>query len=84
MREMTVHVDHSVGGSWEVALSDQQEPVVCRTLEEASRVAHRCAADRRPCELVVRDAYHRVIHHELLHVGGGRQGRPALEAGRLS
>ena len=83
MREMTVHVDRSVGGSWEIALSDQREPVVCQTLEEASRVAHRCAADRHPCELVVRDAYHRVIQHELINVGGGPRG-PASKASRLS
>ena len=83
MREMTVHVDRGGGGSWEIALSDQREPVVCRTLEEASRVAHRCAADRHPCELVVRDAYHRVIQHELTNVGGKPRG-PASKAGRLS
>lgn len=84
MHQMTVHVDHSVGGSWAIALSDQREPLVCQTLEEASRVAHRCAADRRPCELVVRDAYHRVIQHELINVGGRPRGRPASQANRLS
>ena len=84
MHETTVHVDHSVGGSWEIALSDQPEPVVCQTLEEAHRVADRCAADRRPCELVVRDAYHRVLRHELINGGGGPRGRPASKASSLS
>jgi hypothetical protein len=69
----TVRVDLNVRGAWEVALSGQGERVVCRTLEEASRVAHRCAADRRPCELIVCDAYHRVVHHELVGAGGERR-----------
>ena len=68
----TVRVDLSVRGAWEVALSDLGERVTCETLEEASRVAYRCAADRRPSELIVCDAYHRVVHHELID---GREGR---------
>jgi hypothetical protein len=67
-----VRVDISVRGAWEVALSDQRERVTCETLEEASRLAYRCAADRRPSELVVCDAYHRVVHRELIN---GREGR---------
>jgi hypothetical protein len=69
MNETCVCVDHGVGGCWEVALSDQREHVVCETLEEASREAYRCAADRRPCEVVVRDAYHRVMRRELVDAG---------------
>jgi len=71
MNEMTVRVDHGTGGSWEIALSDQREPLVCKTLEEASSVAYRYAANRLPCELVVCDAYHRVLRHELINVGAG-------------
>jgi hypothetical protein len=70
MDPTTVHVDLNVCGAWEVALSDQREHLTCRTFEEASRLAYRCAADRRPCELIVRDAYHRVLHRELMKVGG--------------
>jgi hypothetical protein len=84
MNEMTVHVDRGVGGAWEIALSDQREPLVCKTLEEASRVAYRCAADRRPCELVVRDAYHRVLRRELINLGGEPRSRPASQASRVS
>jgi hypothetical protein len=46
MNLTTVRVDISVRGAWEVALSDPGERVTCETLEEASRVAYRCAADR--------------------------------------
>ena len=84
MNEMTVRVDHSIGGSWAIALSDQREALVCKTLEEASSVAYRCAADRRPCELVVCDAYHRVVRHELINTGGGPGSLPAARPGRLS
>jgi hypothetical protein len=84
MNEMTVHVDHTVRGSWEIALPDQREPLVCKTLEEASLVAYRCAADRRPCELVVRDAYHRVLRHELIKVGGGPRSCSAPNASPLA
>lgn len=73
MNPIMVRVDLNVRGAWEIALSDQRERVTCTTLEEASRVAHRCAADRRPCELIVCDAYHRVLHHELISGGGERR-----------
>ena len=79
MNVTTVRVDISVRGVWEVALSDPGERVACETLEEASRVAYRCAADRRPSELVVCDAYHRVVHRELIDVREGR-GRAPLKA----
>ena len=72
MNLTTVRVDISVRGVWEVALSDPGERVTCGTLDEASRVAYRCAADRRPSELIVCDAYHRVVHRELID---GREGR---------
>jgi hypothetical protein len=83
MNGTSVHVDHGVGGSWELALSDQREHVVCHTLEEASRVAYWFAADRRPCELVVRDAYHRVLRRELIKGGPGPRSRSAPRADRL-
>lgn len=67
-----VRVDISARGRWEVALSGPDERVRCETLEEASRVAYRCAADRRPSELIVCDAYHRVVRRELVD---GRDGR---------
>lgn len=84
MNPTMVHVDRGARGTWEVALSDQSEHVMCRTLEEASRLAYRCAADRRPCELIVRDAYHRVLHHELMKAAGGhpKRSQPKLSAPR--
>jgi hypothetical protein len=61
-----VRVDRAGDGEWEVDLPDQPEAIMCATFDDAQRVAHLCAALRRPCELVVCDAYHRVLQHEFL------------------
>ncbi len=61
---VTVRVQRTDHGGWEVALPDQREPVTCETLDDARRIAYLCAAHRHPCELVVRDAYHRVLEHD--------------------
>lgn len=65
---VTVRVDLNSRGVWEVAIADQEERIVCRSLDEARTVASQCAARRRPCELIVCDAYHRVLRRE--HVNG--------------
>ena len=75
----TVRVELHRGG-WEIELPDQREPVTCETLEDARRMAYLCAARRHPCELVVHDAYHRVLHHELIAREGDR-GAHAPPAG---
>ncbi len=66
MNPTTVRVDIGVRGDWEVALPDRRERVTCATLEEARRVAYRCATHRRPCELIIRDAYHRVLQRQTI------------------
>jgi hypothetical protein len=64
-----VRVDLSPRGAWEVVLPERVDRLRCKTVEEASRIAHRLAAARRPCELIVYDAYHRVVEHELIQLG---------------
>jgi len=66
MSPVTVRVDRTRRGAWEVAMPDGRELVTCETLEDAERVAYLCAARRRPCELIVCDAYHRVLHRVLI------------------
>ena len=73
MNPSTVRVDISIRGAWEVALPDRGDRVRCETLEQASRVAYRCAAERPPCELIVCDAYHRVVQRELFKSSGSRR-----------
>ena len=79
MSPVTVRVDRTRLGAWEVAMPDGREPVTCETLEDAERVAYLCAARRRPCDLIVCDAYHRVLHWVLIDghddlVGAGGRG----------
>jgi len=62
----TVNVDCTARGAWEVELPDRREHVKCETLDDAKRVAYLSATRRHPCELIVRDAYHRVLHRELI------------------
>jgi hypothetical protein len=73
MSHPTVCVEITARGAWEVVLPDRRERLTRETLEEASRVAYRCATDRRPCELIIRDAYHRVLQRKMIT----RRDRPA-------
>jgi hypothetical protein len=61
-----VRVNVSRRGGWQVALPDRQERVTCQTLEEARRLAMRSAEAAHPCELVVCDAYHRVLDRQFI------------------
>jgi hypothetical protein len=62
----TVCVDRDWRGLWEVSLPGGCISVPCETLDDARRLAYVHAVRSRPCELVVRDAYHRVIDHEII------------------
>ena len=63
---ITVRVDLAGRGVWEVALPGRTTRLRCATLEEAKILAAHYASRRAPCELIVCDAYHRVLHRELL------------------
>ena len=65
---LAVRVDRNGRGEW------GREPVTCETLDDARRVAYLCAAHRRPCEPIVCDAYHRVLHDEFIN-GRAAEGR---------
>lgn len=56
-------------GRWEVVLPDGRVELECQSLDEARRVALQCAARAVPSELVVHDAYHRVLNYELIDRG---------------
>jgi hypothetical protein len=59
-----VHADHR--GGWEVRLPHDAEPLRCDTLDEAERAARRVAPATRRCDLVVHDAYERVLYRDVL------------------
>jgi hypothetical protein len=61
-----VRVDRSYFGRWEVLLPDGRSCIVCDTLDDARRQAQLYAGHGHPCELVIRDAYHRVIDRETI------------------
>lgn len=70
-----VSVDPDGRGAWEVVLGDTHDHIACGTLDAARQIAYRTAARRRPCKLIVRDAYHRVIQSEI--VDSAQAGGPA-------
>lgn len=65
-----MHVRQGSRGERKVLLPDQRETARLETLDDARRVAHLCAAHRHPCELIVQDAYRRVLQHEFIDGAG--------------
>ena len=61
--EITVLVEPNRGGAWELTVPDEHTRVVYPTLADAKRQA-RSIAGTRPSELIIRDAYHRLLEHE--------------------
>ena len=49
---------------WEVVVPDRQERFSCERLEDARRFAHSWVAQRHPCEVIIHDAYDRVIERQ--------------------
>lgn len=70
----TVRIERDSRGGWQVELPGSPKPAPCETLEEARRVAHLSAAHGRASELIVRDAYHRVLQREVIR-GSSRSRR---------
>jgi hypothetical protein len=78
---ITVRVEHDERGGWSVAMPNRRNRVTCETFDDARRVAYLCAAHTRPCELIVHDAYYRVLHRELINGHHGpRPSPPATTA----
>lgn len=80
---ITVSVDPDGRGAWEVTVRNELSHVACGTLDDARKVAYRSASGRRPCELIVRDAYHRVIQRTVIDdelVGIGKMQRTVVPA----
>ena len=70
-----VRVGRNGRGLWEIAMSDGSESVMCETFEVARRAGHAWATRACPCELIVRDAYGRVVQSKL--IDGDREPRRA-------
>jgi hypothetical protein len=63
---VTIRVQRTPRGRWEVAVPGRRKGVVRDTLDDARRVAYLAVAHTRPCALIVHDAEHRVIHQALI------------------
>ena len=63
---VTIRVQRTPRGRWEVAVPGRRKGIIRDTLDEARRVAYLAVAHTRRCELIVHDADHRVMHQELI------------------
>ena len=67
MSTRTIRMDLNGHGAWEITLPVGLDPINCGgSLYEARRAAYRFAAHWHPCEVVMCDAYHRVVHRKLI------------------
>jgi hypothetical protein len=67
MSTVTVHTRTDRRGDWDVELPDRSGRVTCQTIDEARSVALQYAEKAaQPCEVIVRDAYNRVMLRELI------------------
>jgi hypothetical protein len=77
----TVRMGRNGRGIWEIAMPDGHDNVTCETFDDARRAAYLRATRVFPCELIVRDAYGRVVQREL--IDGDREASQARR-GQLS
>ena len=70
--EIIVRVAMNRRGAWELTVTDEPTRIVCATLADAKRRA-RSIARKRPSELIIRDAYHRLVEHERFGIASRQQ-----------
>jgi hypothetical protein len=63
-----VRVQHHPRGHWEVITPDRCGRISCETFDDARRIAFLTVAHGHSCELIIRDAYNRIVEHELIDV----------------
>ena len=73
--EVTVRIERDPRGGWRVAMPGGNGLPPCETLEEAQRVAYLSAPRGRVCELIVHDAYHRVLDRVVIEGAAKTRGR---------
>lgn len=66
LQDITICLDLNNHGRWDVSVPGESRHIECASLPDARATAYEWAAARRPCQLIVRDAYHRVLAHEVL------------------
>lgn len=63
---VTVYVQHHPRGHWEILAPGRRPRIACETLDDARRLAYLLLSQARGRELIVRDAYNRVLQRELI------------------
>jgi hypothetical protein len=76
--QTTVRIDPGPAGKWMITFADRPQLVAGKSLNETIELARRLAEPRPPAELIVCDAYHRVIQRE--RCGGAAAPEPAPTA----
>jgi hypothetical protein len=66
MTYRSVIVNPDRRGGWEVADIERRVRIPCKTLVDARKEAFRRAVGTSPCDVVVHDAYNRVVEHTLV------------------
>ncbi len=61
-----IEIHRKRGDQWEVSLPARDQRVLCQSFQEAARRGYELAAMEVECEIVVHDAYHRVIRRQHL------------------
>lgn len=75
--QTTVRVDPGPAGKWMITFADRPQLITTESLNETIRLARRLAEPRPPAELIVCDAYHRVIQRERCGGAAAREPGPA-------
>jgi hypothetical protein len=77
---ITVCVQRRARGDWEVVIPGRRGGLVCEMLDDARRIAYLSVAQAHDCELIVRDAYNRVLEREVISGRAARSGTPPAAA----
>jgi hypothetical protein len=80
--QTTVRVDPGPAGTWRITFADRPQLITTESLTETIRLARRLAEPAPPAELIVCDAYHRVIQRELCGGAGVPESAPTARPGQ--
>lgn len=66
MATTLIQIQRRRGNEWEVSIPSRHEQLICNSFQEAARRGYQLAAGEADCEMLVHDAYHRVVRRERL------------------
>ena len=75
MSATLIQIQRRRGNEWEVSIPSRHHRVICNSFQEAAKRGYQLAASEAECDVVLHDAYHRVVRRE--RVRGDRARQPA-------